>query len=164
VLDLVLPGRDAASTELLERGMTSPGGDDGYTNSPPRARILRWFSRRRNGFAKTADLALLRRGAVWRELVIVPLARVQSIELRQGPLLRALRLASVRLHTVSGPVDARLGALDATDATGFFAGTSDAAIRAASVDASHRWRSPVDSSTSKASSRISAVAGRASAG
>jgi putative membrane protein len=163
VLDLVLPGLDAASTALLERGMTSRGGDDGYTNSPPRARILLWFSRRRNGFAGTADLALLRRGAVRRELVIVPLARVQSIELRQGPLLRALRLASVRLHTVAGPVDARLGELDATDATRFFAESADAAIRAASTDASHRWRAPATPRTSAATSRSSAVAGPASA-
>jgi putative membrane protein len=83
---------------------------------------------------------LLRRGFARRELVIVPLPRVQSLELRQGPLLRRLRLASVRLHTVSGPVDAYLGALDAADATRFFGESGDAAVRAAAADTSHRWR------------------------
>jgi putative membrane protein len=138
VLELVLPGSDA---EALLRGITGTG-DDGFTISPPRARVLRWFSRRRNGFASSGDLVLLRRGAVWRELVIVPLPRLQSIDLRQGPLLRRLRLASVRLHTVSGPVDGHLSALDAADATRFFGETADAAIRAATNDTSHRWRTP----------------------
>jgi len=138
VLELVLPGSDA---EALLRGITGTG-DDGFTISPPRARVLRWFSRRRNGFASSGDLVLLRRGAVWRELVVVPLPRLQSVELRQGPLLRRLRLASVRLHTVSGPVDGHLGALDPADATRFFGETADAAIRAATNDTSHRWRTP----------------------
>ncbi|CAN5348966.1 PH domain-containing protein [soil metagenome] len=141
VLDLLLPARDAATAALLEQGLVGSGGPD-FTTSPRRAAILRWFSWRRNGFATSGDLVLLRRGAIWRELVIVPLPRVQSIGLRQGPLLRALRLAAVRVHTVAGPVEARLGALDAAAATGFFTATADAAIRAAANDTSHRWRTP----------------------
>jgi putative membrane protein len=72
--------------------------------------------------------------------VIVPEARIQSIGLRQGPLLRALRLASVRLDTVAGPVVARLGAIDAVGATEFFTSVADAAITAGAADATHRWR------------------------
>ena len=34
-------------------------------------------------------------GAVWRELVIVPAARMQSVAVTQGPLARRLRLATV---------------------------------------------------------------------
>jgi putative membrane protein len=158
VLELVLPGIHAESGELLDRGMTSKGGDDGFVNSPPRAALLRWFSWRRNGFATSGDLVLLRRGFVRRELVIVPLPRVQSLELRQGPLLRRLRLASVRLHTVSGPVDAHLGALDAADATRFFGESGDAAVRAAASDTSHRWRT-----SSAAVTATTSVAGTAAA-
>ena len=42
--------------------------------------------------AATPDAVILRRGAIWRELVVVPTARMQSVALKQGPLERALRL------------------------------------------------------------------------
>lgn len=141
VLELILPGLPAASVDQLERGMISRGRDD-FVTSPRRAAVLRWFSWRRNGFAITPDAVLLRRGGIWRTLVVVPQARMQSVSLYQGPLLRRLRLASLRLHTVAGPVDPRIGALDAADATQFFRDVTDAAVRSASVDTSHRWRRP----------------------
>ena len=53
----------------------------------------------------------MRRGAIWRELAIVPTPRVQSVAVEQGPLERALRLAGINVHTVAGPVATRLGAL-----------------------------------------------------
>lgn len=141
VLDLVLPGLvDPTSLALIESGMTSKGGDDGFVNSPRRAAVLRWFSWRRNGFALAPGVVVLRRGAIWRELVVVPQARMQSVSLRQGPLLRRLRLASVRLHTVAGPVEARLGAIDQDEAVRFFGEVADAAVRSAGADTSHRWR------------------------
>lgn len=141
VLELVLPdlaGSD--SLQLLERGMISKGGDDGFVNSPRRAWVLRWFSWRRNGFAVAGDHVLLRRGAVWRELVVVPQARLQSVSLSQGPLLRQLRLAAVTVHTVAGPVSARLGAVDREQAVSLFDAVAVGAVRSASRDTSHRWR------------------------
>jgi putative membrane protein len=141
VLELVLPGVvDAEALALLERGLTSKGGDDGFTNSPPRAAWIRWFSWRRNGFAITPDAVLLRRGAIWRELIAVPQARMQSVSYRQGPLLRAMRLAIVRMHTVAGPVTARLGAIDADVGWSFFEEVAHEAITAAERDTTHRWR------------------------
>ncbi len=140
VLSLLLPHLGAESLGFLDRGLVSRGGDDGFVNSPPRARVLRWFSRARNGFASLDGLVVIRRGAIWRVLVIVPEARIQSIGLRQGPLLRSLRLASVRLDTVAGPVVARLGALDVVRATEFFTSIADAAVASGAADATHRWR------------------------
>lgn len=140
VLSLLLPHLDADALGFLDRGLVSRGGDDGFVNSPPRARVLRWFSRARNGFASLDGLVVMRRGAIWRVLVIVPEARIQSIALRQGPLLRSLRLASVRLDTVAGPVVARVGALDAVQATEFFTSIADAAVTSGAADATHRWR------------------------
>ena len=141
VLALVLPGLiDNDSITLIERGLTSNGGDDGFINSPRRAMWLRWFSWRRNGLSLTSDSTLLRRGAIWRELVIVPLARIQSISLNQGPLGRQLRLATLRLQTVAGPVSAHLGALDRDAAIAAFGDIADAAVRCAANDTSHRWR------------------------
>lgn len=141
VLGLVLPGAiDSESIAILERGLTAKGGDDGFTNSPRRAAWLRWFSWRRNGFAITQDAVLLRRGAIWRELIAVPQARMQSVSLRQGPLLRALRLAGVHLHTVAGPVTARLGAIDEDAAWRFWDDVAHEAVTAAERDTTHRWR------------------------
>ncbi|MEO8261891.1 MAG: PH domain-containing protein [Pseudolysinimonas sp.] len=147
VLDLVLPGLvpedsvDDTTRRVVEAGLARAAADDGFTNSPRRAAVLRWFSWRRNGFALRPDAVLLRRGAIWRELVVVPAARMQSVSLHQGPLDRALRVAEVNVHTVAGPISARLGAIDAADASGFFRDVAQAAIDAAAADRTHRWRS-----------------------
>ncbi len=140
VLALVLP--DLLDERLALTGLTGPGApDDGFTNSPRRARALRWFSWRRNGFAVTPTAVLLRKGAIWRELVLVPHPRLQSVSVQQGPLLRMLRLAAVRLHTVAGPISAEVGAIDEDAAVELFTLTAEAAVRASGSDTSHRWRS-----------------------
>lgn len=142
VLELVLPGLVEEQTRaVIAAGLSKGSVDDGYTNSPRRAAILRWFSWRRNGFALRPDAVVLRRGAIWRELVVVPAARMQSVSVDQGPLDRALRLAGVHVHTVAGPINARLGALDAEDASRFFRDLARTAVVAAAADRTHRWRS-----------------------
>ncbi|HEV7740866.1 MAG TPA: PH domain-containing protein [Pseudolysinimonas sp.] len=142
VLELVLPGLvDEATRVIIVAGLARATPDDGFTNSPRRGAVLRWFSWRRNGFALRPDAVILRRGAIWRELVVVPAARMQSVSLHQGLLDRALRLAEVNVHTVAGPINARLGALDAQQASGFFRDVAQTAINAAAADRTHRWRS-----------------------
>lgn len=148
VLELLLPGLVAGDSEetgavrdILERGLAGRGGDDEFTTSPRRAAVLRWFSWRRNGFALFPGAVLLRRGAIWRELAIVPTPRVQSVAIEQGPVYRALRLAHVHVHTVAGPISPRIGAIDARDAEGLFRDAAVAVVAAAGTDTSHRWRS-----------------------
>lgn len=132
----------AASTRFIEAGLDVKGHpDDGFTNSPRRAAWLRPFSWRRNGFAITPGSLVLRKGAIWRQLVVVPQPRLQSVSLYQGPLLRMCRLASVQLHTVSGPISAELGAIDVDAARVFFEAVATVAVDAAKHDTSHRWRS-----------------------
>jgi len=141
VLRLMLPefvGEQASA--FIENGMTS-SGSDGFTNSPRRAVWLRPLSWRRNGFAIVPGSLLLRKGAIWRRLIIVPQPRLQSVGLHQGPLLRRLRLASVQLHTVHGPITADLGAVDQDAALTFFTEVAEVAVRAGQADTSHRWRS-----------------------
>jgi putative membrane protein len=129
---------------VIESGLEAKGGpDDGFTNSPRRAAVLRWFSWRRNGFAITQGSLVLRKGAIWRQLVIVPQPRLQSVSLHQGPLLRMLRLASVHLHTVAGPISADLGAIDRDAAIRFFEEVATVAVSAAVRDTTHRWRENV---------------------
>jgi putative membrane protein len=51
-----------------------------------------------------------------------------------------LRLATVHLHTVSGPISADLGAIDRDAAVQFFEDVARVAVSAARSDTSHRWR------------------------
>ena len=141
VLRLLLPEvADDEGLPVIERGLSGRGTEGGYTVSPPRARVIRWFSQSRNGFAFTNAAVLLRTGAIWRSLTVVPLSRAQSVSVHQGPVLRALRLASVHVHTVSGPITPVLGALDGLDAMRLFEDVATLALRAAQSDTSHRWR------------------------
>ncbi len=133
VLALVLPDADQ---RLLAAGLTD---DEGYTNSPRRAAIVRWFSWRRNGFAITDSAVLLRTGRIWRALVVVPLARMQSVALEIGPIERRLRIASLRVHTVAGPITPAIGAIAIDDARGFFAQAAEAGAASRSSDTSQHW-------------------------
>ena len=140
VLELILPAfSDDAQRALIGRGLTSRGGDDGFRNAPRRAAWLRPFSWRRTGYAVAADVALLRRGVLARDLVLVPLARLQSVGIDQGPVRRRLRLASARLHTVTGPVSASLGVIDVDEAVRMFEAISAGAVASADSDTSHHW-------------------------
>lgn len=141
VLRLLLP--EVAVDEampVIELGLAGSGVEGGFTVSPPRARVLRWFSRRRNGFAQTDAAVVLRHGAIWRSLIVVPFSRTQSLSVSQGPVLRALRLAAVQVHTVAGPIVPAVGALDRRDAMRLFDEVAAASLRAARTDTSHRWR------------------------
>lgn len=140
VLELILPGFDTEEQRaLVERGMRSAGGSDGFSNAPRRAAWLRPFSWRRTGYAVAAGVALLRRGVISRELVLVPLARLQSVGIDQGPVRRMLRLASARLHTVAGPVAASLSVVDVDEAVRLFERIAAGAVESANSDTSHRW-------------------------
>jgi putative membrane protein len=139
VLGLLLPAIGLDSVAMLRSGIVGSGPSDGFTNSPGRAAVIHPFAFRRNGVAEIPGLVLLRRGAIWRQLTLVPEARVQSIAITQGPLYRALRLARVHVHTVNGPIRAELGALDSDVALGFFETASRQVVSAMGTDATHRW-------------------------
>lgn len=132
---------DAAIPSLIERGLVSKGGADGFTNAPRRAAWLRPFSWRRTGFALTENTVLLRHGVVSRELALVPFARMQSVGATQGPIQRKLRLGGVHLHTVAGPVSARLSTIDDAVAAELFETLAAGAVASGASDTSHRWGS-----------------------
>lgn len=141
VLGLVLPEFvGETSTALLQTGILGRGGDgDGFVNAPRRGRFLRPFSWRRTGFAVDPNALLLRSGAVWRHLVIVPHARLQSIALRQGPLERRLRVNRIQAHTVAGAVDTELPVVDRDTSVRLFEDLAASAATSGRVDRSHRW-------------------------
>ncbi len=145
VLRLLLPGLDEREwSNVFANGILGPQPGDPYTNTPRRALVLRPLSWRRNGFLLGPDALLLRRGYLHRKLIVLPLARMQSISLEQGPIDRAFAVASAHAHTISGRVSGRLGAIDRDAALTLFTDAEAAAIAAAAADRSHRWAGPVE--------------------
>jgi putative membrane protein len=124
---------------VFRDGILGPAGDDPYVVTPRRVRLLRPLSWRRNGAVVTEDALFLRRGWLRRTLAIVPLARLQSIGLHQGPLARATRTATLAAHVIAGTVRTSVGALDRDAALTLFGETARATVAAAAGDRSHRW-------------------------
>jgi putative membrane protein len=142
VLALLQPDvPDAEWPFIIHEGIFGPHEDDTFATTPRRAAWIRPISWKRNGFRLSGDLLLLRKGMIWRSLQILPLARMQSIALHQGPFDRASRVSNVRVHTVLGPVDGHLAAVDRTGAIELFERVAEGVVRAAAGDHSHRWAS-----------------------
>lgn len=144
VVGLFVPGADDTLGGLLAAGMTGSGAGSGYTTAPRRAAWIRPFSWRRIGLADRDGLALMRRGWLVRSVVAVPLARMQSVAIAAGPVRRALGLASLRVHTVMGPVTAEVPALDRADADAAFEVLAAESVARALRDGSDRWGERAD--------------------
>ena len=125
---------------LIEAGMTSSGTEGGFTVSPRRAAVLRWFSWRRNGFREAPGAVLLRKGAIWRELIVVPPAPTAERRRASGadPASPSPRLA--RVPHRPGPPSRRTSerSTKATHATSSARAAADA-VSAAKADRTHRW-------------------------
>ena len=100
---------------------------------PRRARWLAPLAWSRIGIAVTGTLVAVREGVLTRELVAVPLVRVQSVRVIQGPLQRALDLATVHVDTAGGlhAVGRHRATADAYALADLIAARSRAARRAA---------------------------------
>ena len=61
---------------------------------------LRW---RRWRYEIRAEEVDLQRGIVWVSRTLVPLARIQHVDTRRGPLERRLGLSTVIFYTAAGP-------------------------------------------------------------
>ena len=146
VLGLLLPESTDAVAPLLAAALTGRGAGDGFTGTPRRAAWLRPFSWRRIGWAAEAGVVLFRAGALTRSLVLAPSARMQSVAIGRGPVRRLLGLASIRLHTVAGPVTAELPVIETGEARALFDRLAADAVAWAAADQSHHWgvlRTPV---------------------
>ncbi|SFR84348.1 putative membrane protein [Agromyces sp. CF514] len=139
VLELLLPGAASEIDPVFAAGLTGRGATGGFSTTPRRAAWLRPFSWRRIGWSATGGVALFRRGALTRSLAVMPLARVQSVALSRGPVRRMLRLASVRVHTLAGPVTVELPVVDADEAALLFERLAADAVVWAGADESHHW-------------------------
>jgi membrane protein YdbS with pleckstrin-like domain len=68
------------------------------------------------GYAEREEDLYVRRGAMFRRLVVVPYGRMQYVDVQSGPLEQAFRIASVHLHTASPGTSARIPGLPAAEA------------------------------------------------
>lgn len=68
------------------------------------------------GYAERDDDLLVRKGILFRSLVVVPYGRMQFVDLQAGPVARAFGIASVQLHTASAATDASIPGLPAAEA------------------------------------------------
>jgi len=69
------------------------------------------------GYAERADDLLIRKGIVFRSMVVVPYGRMQYVDVQAGPLARAFGIAQVQLHTASPGTDAAIDGLPPDEAS-----------------------------------------------
>ncbi len=63
------------------------------------------------GYAEREEDLLVRRGVMFRSIVVVPYGRMQFVDVQAGPLARKLGYSSVQLHTASPGTDASIDGL-----------------------------------------------------
>lgn len=68
------------------------------------------------GYTERADDLLVVSGILVRRLVIVPYGRMQLVDLRAGPIDRALGITTVQLHTAAATTDAAIPGLPPDEA------------------------------------------------
>ncbi|GAA4626910.1 PH domain-containing protein [Cellulomonas oligotrophica] len=67
-------------------------------------------------YAERDDDLLIRRGIMFRQLVVVPYGRMQYVDVSAGPLARRFRIASVQLHTAAPTTNASIEGLPPEEA------------------------------------------------
>lgn len=136
VLPLLLPGMNDVLRDAIARaGMDAHADQSVFSSAPRRAAWLRPFSWRKTGYTIADGVIVVRRGAVWRRIVFVPLARMQSVEVEQGPARRILGLSSADVHLIDGPVHAKVPVIDVNAAEDLFALVRVGAIEWADAEA-----------------------------
>ncbi|QAY63668.1 hypothetical protein ET495_10880 [Xylanimonas allomyrinae] len=68
------------------------------------------------GYAERDDDLLVRKGILFRSLVVVPYGRMQYVDVQAGPLDRKLGIAEVQLHTAAAATDATIPGLPPEEA------------------------------------------------
>ncbi|MGN8247124.1 PH domain-containing protein [Cellulomonas soli] len=71
---------------------------------------------RAQAYAERDDDLLIRRGIMFRTLVVVPYGRMQYVDVNAGPLDRRFSIASVQLHTASPQTNASISGLPPQEA------------------------------------------------
>jgi putative membrane protein len=134
----VEPGEDALTvvTAGLDGDNRRP---DGYLPAPRKAFWVDPVAWRRTGVRVTHEALLIRRGRLHRHLDVVPHARVQSCGVTQGPVQRALGVASLQVHSTRGPIDPVVPHLRLADTAWLLDDQAVRARRARRLALPERW-------------------------
>lgn len=114
---ILLPIADPALAAAVVAELV-PGASIGVvrTPAPRRSRLFAPIGWRYRWIGADDVSFVAHEGWIERTTSIVPHPRTQSVELSQGPLQRRRRVATVEVHTPTGPVDADGRHLDELDA------------------------------------------------
>jgi len=135
VLPLLLPAAPReALLGLVDATARSKASAPAFSHAPRSAMWLHPLSWRRIGYAYAGDTVALRRGIISRSLSLVPLARVQSVAVRQGPLHRMLGLAAVHVHVVDVRIRPQLAAIGTAAGVALFDQLAHSAVILAGRD------------------------------
>ncbi|MBU4336574.1 MAG: PH domain-containing protein [Actinobacteria bacterium] len=126
----------------LDAALTGTGSDGGFVSAPRRSVWVDPIGWQRHGVLVTDRALILRSGRFWRRVVVVPHERTQSLGLTQGPVQRALRVATFVLHSTPGPVAPRVEHLDSQVASDLLHEQAERARRARAVAAPEQWMRP----------------------
>ncbi|MEV7396887.1 PH domain-containing protein [Aeromicrobium sp. NPDC092404] len=113
---LPIADRVLADAVIAELVPGSAVDDVQRTTAPARSRAFAPIGWRYRWVGADERAFVAREGWIERTTSIVPHHKTQSVELRQGPLQRRRRLATIEVHTPQGPVDADGRNLDERDA------------------------------------------------
>lgn len=108
---------------MYDRKSTHPdaaAAEELFHAQPRSSRILDPLVWKRRAYALTESLLVLRLGLLDRRVDFVPHVRVQSLRYYQGPLMRALKLGTVAVHSTAGPITPLVKHQDVEDAKRFF--------------------------------------------
>lgn len=146
--DLGVPDPDTLLTQALT-GQDDDGVGDpqapagsvarGFVRVSRRGRIFCPLTWRRAAVILTDTCLIIRHGRWRRRVAVLPYERIQSLRLRQGPLARRLRLASLRPDMVAREVPVSITNLEADDAKALAAQISERALRRSSAEQLDRW-------------------------
>ncbi len=141
---LVLPDLgDPDPAGTISSAMVGIGSENGFTASPGRSWIFDPFQWRNRGVRATERALLVRRGLFVHEFFVVPHERTQSLAIRQGPLQRWLRLATIEIHSTKGAVTPVAGHLDISDAIALITDQADRAREGRKRQTSEQWMEAV---------------------
>lgn len=146
--------RQAIAMAIPDLGVDDPEGfidalrsgtrEDRWMVPIPRgARILDPVAYGRRAFALTDAVFAVRDGFFNLRFSIVPLTRIQSVSLHQGPIQRWRRVASVRAALVPGPVASMAEHVEAGRSVELWAQLSQASKVRREAEAPERWLSRV---------------------
>ena len=129
---------------FLDEVLDGTGPTPGFVSLPRRSRWLSPWCWRRRALALTDTCMVIRDGRLTRLVKFAPYGRFQSLTAAQGPLQRALGLATLRADHVPGLVALEVENLDPADAAAALRQLNQRAADVRYQESPRRWRERIE--------------------